>query len=531
MKNLRTAFAAEKLGISESELNAKLDQPQNDSSNTGITRRELIITGAAAGGAILGSVVSTNRLFAAPPTSLDVGIVGAGLAGLVCATELKKIGFIAKLYEASDRTGGRCWSLANLSPGQNCERGGELIDNLHKTMISYAKEFGLTLEDVGKVTGEVFYYFNGQKYSEADIVREYRAFVATMHADLRRLSAGPSAAKHNDFDVQMDRVSLAEYLAGNNGMQQPCPPIARAAISEAYKAEYGLDPSEQSCLNLLMFIHADKRSRFQPWGVFSDERYHIVEGNDQIAKGLEAKITGQVDFGMSLKKVAKTAAGRIELTFTKGSSTVTRTHDHVVLAIPFSVLRLVTLDASLGLSASKKNIIDNFGYGTNAKTMIAFKSRPWLGAGCNGASYSNLPNHQATWETSPTTGTAARGIITDYGSARRGASMLRSNAQADAVRWAADFEKLVPGIKSSIATNSDGTLRTHVEPWPTNPLSLGSYSCYRPGQFTTMLGLEGAAAGNLHFSGEHTNSYYEWQGFMEGGCLSGIAAFQELVKK
>ena len=30
--------------------------------------------------------------------------------------------------------------------------------------------------------------------------------------------------------------------------------------------------------------------------------------------------------------------------------------------------------------------------------------------------------------------------------------------------------------------------------------------------------------GALKFAGEHTNSFYEWQGFMEGACLSGIAA-------
>jgi monoamine oxidase len=30
--------------------------------------------------------------------------------------------------------------------------------------------------------------------------------------------------------------------------------------------------------------------------------------------------------------------------------------------------------------------------------------------------------------------------------------------------------------------------------------------------------------GNLFFAGEHTNSFYEWQGFMEGAVLSGLAA-------
>jgi monoamine oxidase len=37
-----------------------------------------------------------------------------------------------------------------------------------------------------------------------------------------------------------------------------------------------------------------------------------------------------------------------------------------------------------------------------------------------------------------------------------------------------------------------------------------------------MAGLEGVPVDNLFFAGEHTNSFYEWQGFMEGAALSGI---------
>ena len=40
---------------------------------------------------------------------------------------------------------------------------------------------------------------------------------------------------------------------------------------------------------------------------------------------------------------------------------------------------------------------------------------------------------------------------------------------------------------------------------------------------------EGKAVGNLHFAGEHANSFYEWQGFMEGALLSGIAAAGEIL--
>jgi monoamine oxidase len=74
-----------------------------------------------------------------------------------------------------------------------------------------------------------------------------------------------------------------------------------------------------------------------------------------------------------------------------------------------------------------------------------------------------------------------------------------------------------------------GQYLAHLEHWPSNPLMKGSYTCYRPGQFTTMAGLEGVPAGNLFFAGEHTNSFYEWQGFMEGAALSGIAAAKSIL--
>jgi len=61
------------------------------------------------------------------------------------------------------------------------------------------------------------------------------------------------------------------------------------------------------------------------------------------------------------------------------------------------------------------------------------------------------------------------------------------------------------------------------------PLTQGSYTCYKPGQFTTLAGNEGKSVGNLLFAGEHTNSFYEFQGFMEGALLSGAAAAQQIL--
>jgi monoamine oxidase len=59
---------------------------------------------------------------------------------------------------------------------------------------------------------------------------------------------------------------------------------------------------------------------------------------------------------------------------------------------------------------------------------------------------------------------------------------------------------------------------------------MGSYTWYRPGQFTSIAGNEGKPVGNLYVAGEHANSFYEWQGFMEGAALSGIQAAREILQ-
>src|SRR3954451_12203843 len=54
--------------------------------------------------------------FSLPPTSgngRSVVILGAGIAGLVSAYELKRAGYRVTVLEARDRAGGRAWSVRN----------------------------------------------------------------------------------------------------------------------------------------------------------------------------------------------------------------------------------------------------------------------------------------------------------------------------------------------------------------------------------------------------------------------------------
>lgn len=530
---MRAALLAERRHCSTADALGAIQELTSSQMSPSISRRQFLV-GAGATGATL--ALGTMTGLAPPasakpsPSSLSVGIVGAGLAGLAYADALKTSGIRASVYEAAARAGGRCWSLRGFFSGQVAERGGELIDNLHKTMLGYAKRFRLELEDMNKEPGDVFYHFNGQRYSEGAVVAEFRDFVSVMRIDLNLLSQEVTAASHTPNDVALDHTSLQAYLDGYNGARTPAGPLAKATIIAAYETEYGLAAEEQSCLAFLLFIHADRRSTFTPFGVFSDERYHLVGGNDRIAEGLTRGLPGQLTHGHRLVRVRRLSDGRIELTFEYASHTVTVTHDVVVLAIPFTTLRHVELDPNLGLPPTQQQAISGLGYGTNAKMMVGFSRRTWQIHGGNGTSYSDLPNHQTTWETNPTLGSATRGILVDYSSGRRGARLNPAAAQHETQHFLYDLDRVYPGARDAATVINERYL-AHLEHWPSNPLTLGSYTCYRPGQFTTMAGLEGLPVGNLLFAGEHTNSFYEWQGFMEGAALSGIAAAQSILAR
>jgi monoamine oxidase len=497
------------------------------------SRRDWLKTVARTGGAGAAALVAApvGQLLASRDrrSPIDVGIVGAGLAGLACADTLAAKGITASIYDANTRSGGRCWSLRGFFPGQVAERGGEFIDTLHKTMLHFAGRFNLELEDVTKEPGEVFYYFGGRHIPESSVVDEFREFVQAMRLDLRRLSNEISALSHTDADEALDRTSLLAYLEGANGAARPAGPIAKAAIAEAYVAEYGLEPDEQSCLNFLLFIHADRRSKFTPFGVFSDERYHVVNGNDRIVEGLTRALVRPIEYGMNLVAVRHTPSGALQLTFDRNGTVVSRTHDAVVLAIPFTTLRSVDLHANLDLSPEKRDAIDLLGYGTNAKMMIGFTSRPWIAHGSNGSSYSDLQNHQTTWETNARRATATRGLVTDYSGGERGAALDPGAVQVEANRFLTDLDLVFPGAHAAARRTPAGVV-AHLEHWPSNPLTVGSYTCYRRGQFTTIAGLEGLPARNLYFAGEHANSFYEFQGFMEGAAVSGIDAAAAILQ-
>src|SRR5262245_55675667 len=74
-----------------------------------------------------------------------VVVLGAGLAGLVAAYELKKLGHEVTVLEAQNRVGGRVLTCRDFAPGLYAEFGAMRIPRSHTLTLKYCELFNLPM--------------------------------------------------------------------------------------------------------------------------------------------------------------------------------------------------------------------------------------------------------------------------------------------------------------------------------------------------------------------------------------------------
>jgi monoamine oxidase len=481
----------------------------------GLTRREVIAggTGLALAAALSGPL--PRALAAGQPR---IVVVGAGLAGLSCAYQLKQAGIRAEVYEASDRVGGRCWSIRSFAGGQIAEHGGELIDQGHTEIRQLAQSLGLDLDNLlaGEPNGtEDFYYFDGKRYPFAQATDDLKGIWQQIHKDV---SAAGYPTQYNSYTArgyELDHLSITDYI--NLYVPGGISSNLGQLLDIAYNIEYGAESSVQSSLNLLYLLAFSGQGQLRIFGP-SNEKYHVRGGNDQIPARLADILSGQIHLGKAMSSIRRNNDGTYRLGFSDGSAV---TADRVVLALPFSILR--TLDYSkAGFSKLKKTAIEQLGMGTNSKLHVQFGDRYWYTLGNNGNTYADT-GYQNTWEvTRSQPGTA--GILVDYTGGLIGDSFGPANgdAQFRAQQFLTQIDPVLPGIK----TGHYNGLAT-IDYWHGYPWTLGSYSYWKEGQYTQFSGIEGVQEGAVHFCGEHTS--VDFQGYLNGAVETGQRAAAEIL--
>jgi monoamine oxidase len=280
----------------------------------------------------------------------------------------------------------------------------------------------------------------------------------------------------------------------------------------AYNIEYGAETWEQSSLNLIYLLAYIGPGQLRIFGP-SNEKYHVRGGNDQIPARLTQALAGQIETGMRLTKLARQTDGTWALAFNGGAANVTA--DRIVLALPFSILRGSVDLSEAGFSALKMTAIQELGMGQNAKFHMQFRRRWWNELGGTGESYSET-GYQSSWEVTRAQ-PGAPGILVNY----TGGSTAVSASGSTLAGILSQFEPVMPGLTAQ--SNS----KSQLQYWPGNPLTLGSYSCWKVGQYTKFAGVEGERAGTCRFAGEHTS--IDSQGYLNGAVESGERVAAEIL--
>ena len=447
-----------------------------------------------------------------------IAIVGGGIAGLNALHTLKKNGLDATIYESSNRTGGRIFSVTDaMGPNTWTEFGGEFIDTNHADMWHLAEEFDLECIDYAQTSEAAFtkeaFFFNGQHYSLAQVVEEFRHFAPKMQADMDKLGDEISFRAKNRFVKKFDRIPLSQYLEqiGATGW-------VKRLIEVAYESEYGLSTQVQSSLNLLILMSAETPNG--QWEIFgeSDERYKIRNGNQGIPNALSKRYPNHLEMGHGLEAIhAKGSA--YALYFTGRTEPVVA--DYVILAIPFTVLR--KLELKIDLPKIKRKSIQQLGYGTNAKLMIGMKQHIWRTQGYTGLCYSDngIPNG---WDNAQlqTPQDQSAGLSILFGGAS-GLQVGHGTPEEQKDKYLKLWEQIYPGATAAF----NGKVARM--DWPTYPHALGSYVCPTVGQYTSIVGAEQIPVGNVFFAGEHCGG--DFSGFMNGAAKSGREAAEAVLLK
>ncbi|WNZ13275.1 NAD(P)/FAD-dependent oxidoreductase [Streptomyces sp. 11x1] len=310
-----------------------------------------------------------------------VTVIGAGIAGLVTAYELERLGHHVQILEGSDEIGGRIrthrFSGAG-EPGPFAEMGAMRIPAGHRLTMHYIAELGLqnqvrefrTLfsDDAAYLPSSAGYLRVREAHDtlvdefatglpSARYRQDTLLFGAWLDASIRAIAPRQFYdGLHSDIGVELlnlvddidltpyrcgtarNRIDLHALFADHPRVRASCPPRLERFLDDV------LDETSSSIVRL-------------------------KDGMDELPRRLASRIRGKISLGQEVTGI-DVHDDTVTLTVRQGLRTVTRTCDYVVCTIPFTVLRTLRLT---GFDQDKLDIVHETKYWPATK--IAFHCR------------------------------------------------------------------------------------------------------------------------------------------------------------
>ncbi|KAJ8115720.1 hypothetical protein OPT61_g2696 [Boeremia exigua] len=467
-----------------------------------------------------------KRLFVistAVPASVDVAVVGGGLAGLTAAKHLLQGGKSIVVFEARDRVGGKVYNQP-LANGGITEVGAEFVGPTQDKVLDMISDLGLeTFATYDEGLSVVWRNSTRQIFSPdpelggappVDELALMQIAIAQAQLDAWAAEVNTSAPWTHPLATQWDSHSFDKFLEDYASHLD-----ARFVLTTACKAIFSVEPKELSLLYVIAYIAAAGNEL----NVGTLNRLISVKGGAQelrVVGGtglIPERLAETVGFQHIILKAPVTHISKRNNGYRVTSQAGTVVAKSVVLAMSPPLLERITFEPPLPPNRQQLNRKTKMG--ALGKGIAVYDTPFWRDQENLSAQVtSDTGSVRVTFDSSPDD--AAFGAILGFilGDEMRAIDKLtveegQQRILSDYIRY---FGKTASNITEFIL------FRWDLEEWSGG----GPTAVAPPNVLTKFGGSLRQSVNGLHFAGTETSEY--WTGYMDGAIRSGERVAREI---